>query len=379
MSPFETLLFFFLFLTLIFIGFKDIQEGIIPDLCVGLVAVLGLLQYGFDHVLSVMILGTLFYGFYKVYPLLRGKEGLGFGDVKFVAAAGVWLDPMYIPFFLFLSGAIGLIVSLIWRKVNKGPRFPFGPALALALGICIVGENGFSKGDTKMTFHFSGPSLPAASGKKPTSLVVLIHGYGANGDDLLSLGKAWSSLLPDTLFVAPHGPTVCEMNPSGNQWFDLRDWDPARIIKDIQHLTPSFNRYLDDLLKTHGLSYDRLALVGFSQGAMLALHMGLHRPQCAGVVAYSGGLLEDPQELLIARPPILLVHGKEDEVIADSFSEMAEARLKTLGVPVSLSLLSGLGHGIDERALELGGQFLKDHLYKKTSSDLWKQAKESNN
>jgi phospholipase/carboxylesterase len=102
-----------------------------------------------------------------------------------------------------------------------------------------------------MNVTFSGPSLAPLSGGKPDSIVVLIHGYGADGDDLLDLGKSWASLLPNTLFVAPHGPDVCEVNIQGNQWFGLSDWNHGRILSEIKALTPSFNRYLDTLLKTH--------------------------------------------------------------------------------------------------------------------------------
>jgi len=216
-----------------------------------------------------------------------------------------------------------------------------------------------------MTTTFTGPSLPPSSGGKPTSIVVFIHGYGSDGDDLIELGKPWSSILPDTLFVAPHGPTESEQNPEGKQWFGLRDWNPPRILQEVQALTPSFNHYLDDLLKTHGLPPEKLALVGFSQGAMFALHIGLHRPKCAGVVAFSGAFLYDPAELMAARPPLLLVHGTEDQVLPVSFSQMAEQHLKSLGIPVTYSELSGLEHGIDGRALGLGGAFLKEHLYEK--------------
>ena len=230
-----------------------------------------------------------------------------------------------------------------------------------------------------MITPLSGPSLSPASGEKPDSLVVLIHGYGADGEDLLSLGKAWASLLPNTLFVAPQGPTVCEVNPSGNQWFGLRDWDPVRILKEMQALTPSFNRYLDELLKTHNLPPEKLALVGFSQGATMALHVALHRPQCAGVVAYSGGFIDDPHELKIARPPILLIHGMDDQVLPPSFSQMAEERLKIIGIPVNLTLIPGLEHGIDGKGLGMGGAFLKEHLHENTQSDLWERTKEGNN
>ncbi len=351
-------------LMLIMLSIKDIKYGLIPDIYLIILALLGLIYFTTSHIVSVFILGGLGYALYKLYPRLKGKQGLGFGDVKMMAALGIWLTPPQIPLFLILSGGGGVLTALLWKRLNKGPRFPLGPALAFALGICIVGANGFSKGDTDMTMTYEGPILPPASGEKPDSLVVLIHGYGADGDDLLSLGESWASLLPNTLFVAPHGPTECEMNPSGNQWFSLLDWDHLRISKDVQALTPSFNRYLDDLLKTYDLPLEKLALVGFSQGAILAIHMALHRPQCAGVVAYSGAFINDPTSLKMAKPPMLLVHGLDDQVLPASASQAGEEVLKSLGVPVELVLLPGLSHGIDQRGLVKGGAFLKEHLGK---------------
>jgi phospholipase/carboxylesterase len=368
-----------LFFCLVGVSIKDFQEGILPDIYLFCLAILGLLAWNIANITSILFLGMMGYFLYKIYPLLKGEEGLGLGDVKMMCVSGIWLSPSQIPLFLMIAGVAGVFIALLWRRLNKGKRFPLGPALALALGICIVGDQGFSKGENIMTMTFTGPSLPPLSGEKPDSLVVLIHGYGAEGEDLLSLGKVWQSLLPNTMFVAPHGPVICELNPSGKQWFGLKDWDPSRILKEIQAITPAFNRYLDNLLKTYNLSSEKLALVGFSQGAMLAIHVALHRPACAGVVAYSGAFLNDPRELKIARPPMLLVHGTEDQVLPSTASQAAEETLKSLSVPVRLTLLPGLDHGIDERGLGQGGAFLKDHLYKNVPSDLWKQAKESNN
>ncbi|MBI2706889.1 MAG: prepilin peptidase [Proteobacteria bacterium] len=358
-----TLISFSLLFILAAIALKDFREGIIPDLWLVLLICLGFLQFGITHGLSVIVLGAIGYGLYKLYPLLQRRDGLGFGDVKMMAAAGLWLPISSLPLFLMITGSVGILIALLWRLLYKSFQFPLGPALALALGLCTLGNNVFSTGEIKMAHVFSGPSLSPAAGGKPDSLVVLIHGYGANGDDLLSLGKVWAPLLPNTVFVAPHGPFMCEMNPSGKQWFGLEDWEPTRILKEIQHITPAFNRYLDDLLKLYDLPPEKLALVGFSQGAMLSLHIALLRPQCGGVVAYSGAFLEDPTEFKIARPPVLLVHGTEDPVLPASFSKTAETRLKTIGVPVTFSLLPHLEHSIDERGLGLGGAFLKQHLY----------------
>ncbi|MDZ4322504.1 MAG: prepilin peptidase, partial [Alphaproteobacteria bacterium] len=251
MFSYPYLLIALLLIILAAITIQDIQKGIIPNTLVGGVALLGLFYGGIETLLSAVILGTIGYGLYKLYPLVRAKEGIGFGDVKLMGASGLWLLPSQIPLFLILTGLGGILTALSWKVLKKGPKFPLGPALAFALGICIVGGQNFSQGEIHMNATFSGPSFGPASGGKPDSIVVLIHGYGANGDDLLSLGKSWASLLPNTLFVAPHGPVACEMNPSGNQWFGLKDWEPLRILKEIQALTPAFNHYLDELLKAH--------------------------------------------------------------------------------------------------------------------------------
>jgi len=167
-------------------------------------------------------------------------------------------------------------------------------------------------------------------------------------------------VLPTTVFVAPDAPMECTGNPSGKQWFGLPDWNPPRIIKEIQALTPSLNAYLDGLLKTYSLSPDRLGLVGFSQGAMVALHVGMSRPHCAGVVAYSGAFLDDPTELKLGNPPVLVIHGADDQVLSSALSQAAEARLKMLGIPVTFSLLPQLDHQIDGRGLGMGGAFLQE-------------------
>lgn len=361
-----------LFIVLFMISFKDLNQGLIPDILLIMIAGLALWKFGTTHMMSMVILGVLSYGLAKIYPLFRNEEWLGWGDVKMMTVSGLWLDPSQIPLFLMLGGGIGVVFALAWRTLRGSLRFPLGPALALSLGICIVGNDKLSGEEKKMTTSFIDYRLPPASGAKPDSIVVLIHGYGANGRDLLSLGKAWTSLLPNTLFVAPDGPDVSVLYPPGNQWFGLEDWDPStkltekqvtRMVRDIQVLAPSFNTYLDQLLSDHNLPPEKLALVGFSQGAMVALHLGLHRPRCASVIAYSGAFLDDPQQTKIAHPPVLIVQGLDDHVVPPRFAEVAEEHLKALNVPVTLSLLPHLEHSIDHRGLELGGAFLKENFY----------------
>ena len=122
-----------LFITLVLLSIKDIRQGVLPDIYLIILALLGLIQFTTSHILSVFILGSLGYALYKLYPLFKDKQGLGFGDVKMMAIGGLWLTLPQIPLFLVLSGIGGVLTALIWKRLNKGPRFPLGPALAFAL------------------------------------------------------------------------------------------------------------------------------------------------------------------------------------------------------------------------------------------------------
>ncbi len=129
-----------LFLILMGISIKDFKDGLIPNIFVIGLTLLGILEFGGTHFMSVLILGPLAYGIYKLYPLLRNQEGLGFGDVKLMTASGIWLNLSQLPLFLIVAGGTGVIIALLWHILKKEVRFPLGPALALALGICIVGN-----------------------------------------------------------------------------------------------------------------------------------------------------------------------------------------------------------------------------------------------
>jgi phospholipase/carboxylesterase len=196
-------------------------------------------------------------------------------------------------------------------------------------------------------------------------LVVLLHGLGADGNDLISLAPILARELNRAAFVSPHAPFPCDMAPYGRQWFSLQDRDPGAILGGVRLAAPILDAFLDAELERLGLADDRLALVGFSQGAMLALHVALRRARpCAGLLGYSGALIGAdflPEEIN-ARPPVLLVHGDADEVVPVQALPAAVAVLEVNRVPVASELRRGLGHGIDERGLELGIEFLGRHL-----------------
>ena len=209
-------------------------------------------------------------------------------------------------------------------------------------------------------FHISGPSHPPAAGGAPRQVVIMLHGWGADGNDLIGLAPHWARVLPHAEFISPHGPFPGDMG-MGRQWFSLADRTPAAMLAGLRAVAPAVDAFIDETLAARGLGDDRLALVGFSQGTMLALHLALRRARpCAGVVGYSGTLLggDVPAEEVRARPPVLLVHGALDEVVPAAALEAARRALEAAGVPVEAHLRPGLGHGIDPEGMALGASFL---------------------
>ena len=213
--------------------------------------------------------------------------------------------------------------------------------------------------------RLSGPSRPPASGGKPRRLVILLHGLGADGNDLIGLAPYWARLLPDAEFLSPNAPFPCDMAPYGYQWFSSQDRSPDAVLGGVRAAAPILDAFIDEALEQRGLGSGELALVGFSQGTMMSLFVGLRRAEpVAGIVGFSGRLLA-PELLaseLRSRPPILLVHGTEDPLVPYSSLAAAETTLKAAGVPVETVTSVGIGHSIDDQGLRQGGQFLKNVL-----------------
>ncbi len=218
-----------------------------------------------------------------------------------------------------------------------------------------------------MTRELSFGVKEAASGKA-TSLVVFLHGYGADGADLLGLADPLAPHLPDTLFLAPDAPEPCSGNPYGRQWFPIPWLDGSSETAAMQGLAQAsddLNVFLDERLAVAGLGADRLALVGFSQGSMMALQIGPRRPHpIAGIVAFSGRLLQ-PESLAreaISKPPVLLVHGDADPVVPFADMGMAGQALTAAGFETYGHVSKGTGHGIAPDGLSVALQFLVKRL-----------------
>ena len=217
--------------------------------------------------------------------------------------------------------------------------------------------------------ELDGPRLqPRRGGAR--QLVVFLHGFGADGNDLIEIGRAWQALLPEAAFVSPHAPERCMQAPVGRQWFALTFRNPDERWLGVNKAAPVLERFLDAELARHNLPPSALALVGFSQGTMMALHVGLRRAVApAAIVGYSGMLVtpNDGQADVLAkeiksRPPILLVHGDSDDLIPAQALFQAAQGLAALGVPTEWHLSGGIGHGIDGEGLRHGGEFLARRL-----------------
>lgn len=206
----------------------------------------------------------------------------------------------------------------------------------------------------------NGASLQPLSGGAPKQIVLLLHGYGSNGADLISLAPQWQQSLPDALFLAPNAPEHCGMG-AGFQWWGLSSFTPQALAAGAASAAPAIDAFADRKLAQYGLSEKDLALVGFSQGTMMALHVGLRRErQIAAIVGYSGMLTGGPElsHVAITKPPVLLVHGSADPVVPVAALHDAKHVLDRLGVPVEAHVSPGLGHSVDPVGLRLGAEFI---------------------
>jgi phospholipase/carboxylesterase len=199
-------------------------------------------------------------------------------------------------------------------------------------------------------------------------MVVFLHGYGADGADLLGLADPLAPHLPDTVFLAPDAPEPCSGNPFGRQWFPIPWLDGSSEVAAGIGLAASaaaLDAFLDARLGDEGLTDAALALVGFSQGTMMALHVAPRRAAVmAGVVGFSGRLLHPALLATEARskPPVLLLHGDQDPVVPFGDLAVAEAALRTAGFDVNAVVMKGTGHGIAPEGLSAGLRFLLEKL-----------------
>ena len=221
----------------------------------------------------------------------------------------------------------------------------------------------------KMSPIINGKSLQPRSGAAPKQIVLLLHGFGSSGADMIALAPHWQDALPDALFLAPHAPQRCGMMAAGYQWWGLSGFAPSALAAGASSAAPAINAFIDRKLEQYGLGNSKLALVGFSQGTMMALHVGLRRPQAvAAVVGYSGILtnMADVAHKKLAMPPVLLIHGTADPVVPIAALHRAESELTRLGVQVTTHVSQGIAHSIDPVGLKFGRDFVASALTRTT-------------
>jgi phospholipase/carboxylesterase len=210
--------------------------------------------------------------------------------------------------------------------------------------------------------QLDGPMIEPASGGAPKQLVLFLHGVGADGNDLLGLAPMFQDILPDAVFVSPNAPFAFDMAPYGFQWFSIGGgFGPERRLNGARIAGPILEAFIDRLLAQFGLADKDLVLIGFSQGTMMSLHVGLRRAKpVAGIVGFSGMLAGE--EVLAAeirsRPPVLLIHGDADPVLPVAALPAAVKALEAVKVPVEHHIHPGLAHGIDEEGIHQARAFV---------------------
>jgi len=210
--------------------------------------------------------------------------------------------------------------------------------------------------------NLADPSWGPASKGVARQLIVLCHGVGADGHDMIDLAPYWGRALPDAVFVAPDAPEPFDMAPAGRQWFSIGDLDPAKLGSGVRRAATWLDGFIDRQMEKYALPETAYALMGFSQGAMTALFTGLRRPHAPrAILAFSGALIapESLQAELKNRAPVLLGHGEMDGVVPAFRSRDAAATLKQAGVPLETVFSPKLEHGIDDILLTAGALFLQ--------------------
>ena len=208
----------------------------------------------------------------------------------------------------------------------------------------------------------SGPSRKLFTQEKPDKMVIFLHGVGSDGDDLIGLSEDMSSILPEAIFLSPNAPFPYENYPIGYQWFSLSDRSPDKLFKGVKESLPILQNYIDENLAKYQLTYKDLILIGFSQGAMMALQMAPRLAEaCFAVIGFSGALVK-PDLLkgeLKSKPPVCLIHGSADMVVPEIEHKLSVKFFKSMNFSFEDHLIYGLGHSINMKALDFARKFIK--------------------
>lgn len=215
----------------------------------------------------------------------------------------------------------------------------------------------------ELTSHRRGPEIGTAK-----RVVIFVHGYGADGADLLGLADPLGPHLPDTAFYAPDAPDRSTANPMGYQWFPIPWIDGSSeeaAVAGMAAAADDLNAYVAQVLRDEALTADKLILFGFSQGTMMSLHIAPRMAdEIAGVVAFSGRLMV-PEKLadeVVSKPPVLLIHGDQDDVVPPQSLNEAGETLGAAGFDVYAHIMEGTGHGIAPDGLSVALTFMRERF-----------------
>ncbi len=208
-------------------------------------------------------------------------------------------------------------------------------------------------------------SIPTFSKNKPQQIIILCHGYGGDGKDISALAIGWQRFLPDAIFLCPNGPEVCSINPSGFQWFDL-SIDKEEIILEKSLLAEEkLNTFLDEVLHHFQLSTSNLALVGFSQGCMIAIQVALKKKKEIGsLIGYSGKIISKKHlsDNIVSKPKTILMHGQNDTIVPATHLLEAKDYLNSIGLKIKTKMFKNCEHRIPVEGSSIGLEFLRKNL-----------------
>jgi len=208
----------------------------------------------------------------------------------------------------------------------------------------------------------SGPEFGPAAGSYIEQLVILCHGLGADGNDLIGLAPYYAQVLPNAKFISPNAPFPCDMAPYGYQWFSLQERSEEAMLAGAQMARPILDAFIDRQMENHGLAEDKLALIGFSQGTMISLFTAPRREKpVAGVVGYSGRLIGKDliADEIRCHPPMVMINGDRDELVPAEVQPIAVETLSAAGIEIEGHIRPGLGHSIDEEGIRIAQNFLQ--------------------